>query len=81
MYTPGITHRMSERLPTVAFKADDEIEKILQLLEQHEERTRSDVIRRALRFHAEHLGLVKPKPATKRAAKPTKAKTMKGARR
>jgi negative regulator of replication initiation len=62
---------MSERLPAVAFKADEEIMRILALLEQHEERTRSDVIRRALRFHAEHLGLIKPK--AKRST-PAKAK-------
>ncbi len=61
---------MSERLPAVAFKADEETLCILALLEQHEERTRSDVIRRALRFHAEHLGLIRPK--VKRPA-PTKA--------
>lgn len=59
---------MSERLPAIAFKADEETIRILALLEQHEERTRSDVIRRALRFHAEALGLTKVKP------KPTKAK-------
>lgn len=57
-----------DRLPAVAFKIDDETSRILELLEQHEERSRSDVIRRALRFHAEALGLVKPR------AKPAKRK-------
>ncbi len=54
----------------VTFKADDETRRLLELLQQSEERTRSDVIRRAIRFHAEGLGLVKPR---KRAA-PRKGK-------
>lgn len=53
----------------ITFKTDDASREALEQLQAHEERSRSDVIRRALRFHAEHLGLVRPKakPRPKRA--------------
>lgn len=54
----------------VTFKADAETRRLLDLLQESEERTRSDVIRRAIRFHAEQVGLVKPKkPVKSRAGK------------
>jgi predicted DNA-binding protein len=51
--------------PTIGIRFTPEDLELLDTLAEREERTRSDVVRRAIRHYAEHLGVVR---------KPSKAK-------
>lgn len=72
---------MSERLPAIAFKSDPETTHILDTIAEAEGRSRSDVIRRALRLYGERAGLViqKPKPKPIQVSTPRpRARKLKG---
>lgn len=56
---------MSEELTTVCFKVKAPDLALLEALETHEDLRRSDIIRRAIRHYAEHLGVSAPKPKKK----------------
>lgn len=64
---------MQRRLPSVAFKVDDETSRILDALTSAEGRSRSDVIRRALRLYGEQAGVVDQRsmPAPVEVSTPT----------
>jgi len=55
---------------TVCAKLPPEDEATMVALEEAERLTRADIVRRALRHYAEHLG-VKPEPKRKRQPKPS----------
>lgn len=57
--------QMSEELTTVCFKVKAPDLALLEALETHEDLRRSDIIRRAIRHYAEHLGVSAPKPRKK----------------
>jgi hypothetical protein len=61
-----LPNRMAHELTTVCFKVKPPDLELIEALETHEDLRRSDVIRRAIRHYAEHLGVTPPKP------KPTK---------
>lgn len=54
--------------PLVAFRLNEESERILDALTEAEGRSRSDVMRRALRLYGEHAGIVQRKAKPKRVA-------------
>jgi hypothetical protein len=56
---------MLDRGPLTNVRLDDEHRAILAALSEHERLTKSDIIRRALRHYAEHLGVKVPKPRKK----------------
>lgn len=58
--------RMNDELTTVCFKVKAPDLALLEALESHEDLRRSDIIRRAIRHYAEHLGVgSRPKPKRK----------------
>ncbi len=52
---------MLER-PLFNFRLDDEDRALLDALAAHEKLTKSDVLRRSMRFYAKHVGVEVPKP-------------------
>lgn len=53
--------------PLFNFKLDGEDRALLEACSQHEKLTKSDILRRALRAYAEHLGVrVEKRPKPKR---------------
>lgn len=51
--------------PLVAFRLDSEAERILNALTESEQRSRSDILRRAIRMYGERAGLVTRAPVVK----------------
>lgn len=56
---------MPDELTTVCFKVKAPDFALIEALEAHEDLKRSDIIRRAIRHYAEHLGVSAPKPRKK----------------
>ena len=56
---------MSERDPLINVRLDEEDRALLEAVSAHEKLTKSDIIRRAIRHYAEHLGVKPPKPKKK----------------
>lgn len=56
---------MAHELTTVCFKVKPPDLELLEALEAREDLRRSDIIRRAIRHYAEHLGVAPPKPKKK----------------
>lgn len=48
--------------PLFNFRLDDEDRALLDALSAAEKLTRSDVLRRAMRLYAKHIGVEQPKP-------------------
>lgn len=51
--------------PLFNLRLDERDRDLLDALVEHERLTKSDVVRRAIRHYAEHLGIKQPKPKKK----------------